>query len=66
MASNTKCTNPTSLHHRIMAGFIGNVVEWYDFAPYGCLAGILAPVFSHLMFQLLALSRPTAFSPPAF
>jgi MHS family proline/betaine transporter-like MFS transporter len=28
-----------------MAGFIGNVVEWYDFAVYGYLAGIIAPVF---------------------
>ena len=28
-----------------MAGFIGNVVEWYDFALYGYLAGILAPIF---------------------
>jgi len=28
-----------------MAGFVGNVVEWYDFALYGYLAGIIAPVF---------------------
>jgi len=28
-----------------MAGFIGNVVEWYDFAIYGYLAGVIAPVF---------------------
>ena len=28
-----------------MAGYIGNVVEWYDFALYGYLAGIIAPVF---------------------
>jgi len=33
------------LRHRIMAGFIGNVVEWYDFALYGYLAGIIAPLF---------------------
>jgi MHS family proline/betaine transporter-like MFS transporter len=31
--------------HRVMAGFIGNVVEWYDFALYGYLAGVIAPVF---------------------
>lgn len=36
---------PPELRHRIMAGFIGNVVEWYDFALYGYLAGIIAPVF---------------------
>ncbi|WP_206378127.1 MFS transporter [Sneathiella limimaris] len=34
-----------SARHRIMAGFIGNVIEWYDFALYGYLAGVLAPVF---------------------
>jgi len=33
------------LRHRIMAGFVGNVVEWYDFALYGYLAGVIAPVF---------------------
>ncbi|MGD9296820.1 MAG: MFS transporter [Chromatiales bacterium] len=33
------------LRHRIMAGFIGNVVEWYDFALYGYLAGVIAPIF---------------------
>ncbi len=37
--------HPPDLKHRIMAGFIGNVVEWYDFALYGYLAGIIAPVF---------------------
>lgn len=36
---------PPALRHRVMAGFIGNVVEWYDFALYGYLAGIIAPVF---------------------
>jgi len=36
---------PPELRHRIMAGFIGNVVEWYDFALYGFLAGVIAPVF---------------------
>lgn len=29
----------------IVAGFIGNVVEWYDFALYGYMAGILAGLF---------------------
>lgn len=33
------------LRHRVMAGYIGNVVEWYDFALYGYLAGVIAPVF---------------------
>lgn len=36
---------PPALRHRVMAGFIGNVVEWYDFALYGYLAGVIAPVF---------------------
>jgi hypothetical protein len=30
------------LRHRIMGGFIGNVVEWYDFALYGYRAGIFS------------------------
>ncbi|MEC3860396.1 MFS transporter [Mesobacterium sp. TK19101] len=37
--------NPAKLRHRIVAGFAGNVVEWYDFALYGYLAGVIAPVF---------------------
>ena len=36
---------PPELRHRVMAGYIGNVVEWYDFALYGYLAGVIAPVF---------------------
>jgi MHS family proline/betaine transporter-like MFS transporter len=40
-----KASAAPTLRHRIMAGFIGNVVEWYDFALYGYLAGIIAPVF---------------------
>ena len=41
------------LRHKIMAGFIGNVVEWYDFALYGYLAGVIAPIF-------FPASNPTA------
>ena len=29
----------------VLAGFIGNVVEWYDFALYGYMAGILSGLF---------------------
>lgn len=29
----------------LLAGFIGNVVEWYDFALYGYMAGIIAELF---------------------
>jgi len=32
-------------HTNLMAGFIGNVVEWYDFALYGYMAGILSTLF---------------------
>ena len=39
-------------HTKLLAGFVGNVVEWYDFALYGYMAGILATLFfpeeSHL------------------
>lgn len=40
-----EAATPPKLRHRIMVGFIGNVVEWYDFALYGYLAGVIAPVF---------------------
>jgi MHS family proline/betaine transporter-like MFS transporter len=43
--SATTGPQPPQLRHRIMAGFIGNVVEWYDFAVYGYLAGVIAPIF---------------------
>jgi MHS family proline/betaine transporter-like MFS transporter len=36
---------PPAVRHQVMAGYIGNVVEWYDFALYGYLAGVIAPVF---------------------
>jgi len=29
----------------IAAGFVGNILEWYDFAVYGYLATILGPLF---------------------
>jgi len=45
MTGATQQPRPPALRHRIMAGFIGNVVEWYDFAVYGYLAGVIAPVF---------------------
>ncbi|MGD8354028.1 MAG: MFS transporter [Pseudomonadota bacterium] len=32
-------------HTALLAGFIGNVVEWYDFALYGYMAGILSGLF---------------------
>ncbi|WP_226893232.1 MFS transporter [Nisaea sediminum] len=44
-AAEMPVTHPPELRHRIMAGFAGNVIEWYDFALYGYLAGIIAPVF---------------------
>jgi MHS family proline/betaine transporter-like MFS transporter len=35
----------TKKYTSIIAGFIGNVVEWYDFALYGYMAGILSKLF---------------------
>lgn len=29
----------------ILAGYIGNVIEWYDFALYGYMAGIISTLF---------------------
>jgi len=45
MTRNARPPRSPALRHRIMAGFVGNVVEWYDFAIYGYLAGVIAPVF---------------------
>jgi len=42
-------------HTALMAGFIGNVVEWYDFALYGYMAGILAMLFFPGENQLASL-----------
>lgn len=35
----------TRRYTSVIAGFIGNVVEWYDFALYGYMAGILSGLF---------------------
>jgi len=32
-------------HTAVLAGFVGNVMEWYDFALYGYMAGVLSTVF---------------------
>jgi len=32
-------------HTALLAGFIGNVVEWYDFALYGYMASIISQLF---------------------
>ena len=42
LMSNTK---PEKKHTVLLAGFIGNVVEWYDFALYGYMASFLSGLF---------------------
>ena len=42
-------------HTALLAGFIGNVVEWYDFALYGYMAGILSTLFFPGEDQLASL-----------
>lgn len=37
--------SPTSSRRLILAGLIGNALEWYDFAVYGYFAAIIAPQF---------------------
>lgn len=39
----------------LLAGFIGNVVEWYDFALYGYMAGTLSILFFPEEDELTAL-----------
>ncbi|MEJ2761786.1 MAG: MFS transporter [Gammaproteobacteria bacterium] len=36
---------PGKRHTTLLAGFIGNVVEWYDFALYGYMASFLSRLF---------------------
>jgi MHS family proline/betaine transporter-like MFS transporter len=36
---------PVKKHSKLLAGFIGNVVEWYDFALYGYMASFLSKLF---------------------
>lgn len=55
---------------RLLAGFLGNSLEWYDFALYGCLAPIIAQQFfpkalpasallaTFVVFALGFLARP--------
>ena len=42
-------------HSIILAGFLGNVVEWYDFAVYGYMAGIISTLFFPSDNQLASL-----------
>ena len=37
--------NVSRRYTSILAGFVGNVIEWYDFALYGYMAGTLAGLF---------------------
>jgi MHS family proline/betaine transporter-like MFS transporter len=45
VASATKSTSPTARKIAILAGVIGNVLEWYDFAVYIFIVPILSKLF---------------------
>ena len=51
----TSASPPISPCRRILAGTIGNVLEWYDFAVYGFLAPIMGPLFFPDVDPLTAL-----------
>lgn len=38
-------TGPTTLRRTVLAGAIGNVLEWYDFALFGYFAPVLSSLF---------------------
>jgi len=38
-------SHPGKRHTALMAGFVGNVVEWYDFALYGYMASFISTLF---------------------
>jgi MHS family proline/betaine transporter-like MFS transporter len=40
-----RSSEPTALRRNVVAGTVGNVLEWYDFAVYGYLAPIIGKVF---------------------
>jgi len=46
---------PISPRRRILAGTVGNVLEWYDFAVYGFLVPIMGPLFFPDVDPLTAL-----------
>ncbi len=41
----TPTASPTVLRRVVAASFIGNFVEWFDYAVYGYLATVIAEVF---------------------
>jgi len=49
---NPVSTSP-SRRRIIMAGLVGNVMEWYDFAVYGYFASVIGHQFFPPMIQLL-------------
>jgi len=50
-------TAPAATHYTrtVLAGMIGNVLEWYDFALFGFMAPILSPLFFPTEDRLAAL-----------
>ncbi len=50
----------------IIAGLIGNAMEWYDFAVYGYFAAIIAPLFFPPPARPFLSSPPSVRSQPDF
>lgn len=48
-------SQPGKRHTALMAGFIGNVVEWYDFALYGYMASFISQLFFPSEDQLASM-----------
>jgi len=45
MIDTTEDSGPAMPARTVLAGTIGNAMEWYDFAVYGFLAPVMAPLF---------------------
>lgn len=46
----------------VIAGYVGNVIEWYDFALYGFMASILSQLFFQVTMKSLLFWQLTEFS----
>ena len=59
--------SPAVLRKVLTASFIGNFVEWFDYASYGYFATVIAAVFFPEIAPQAApaLVAPTSGSPPS-
>ena len=62
----TTLSTPPNTTRVILAGLIGNVMEWYDFAVYGYFATVIGRLFSPRPIQRHHSSAPSVLLPQGF